>query len=74
MLPLRLEPIPEGFRVYAGDLLYGVVTTKTNDGTMKNGAVVWQDMPRGHWAIHFTSPSNGVEFLKSVIEAVLAAK
>lgn len=80
---MRFEPIPQGGRVYKGDLLLAVVTMRHHNSgesamsgeeakAFRAGAVVWTGMPPYGWSVHFTSPSLSVADAQAVLACIPA--
>lgn len=69
-------PIPEGFRIYKDKiLLCGILSTNQVDQELvkPGGGVVWKEMPRASWNIHWTSPQMSLDDLKAVLSGVPTA-
>jgi hypothetical protein len=66
---IRLEDVVNGHRLYRGDRLLAVTTTKHDQGMKgKLGEVHYEDMDPRHWRIHFTSPEMSVQDLIDVVD------
>jgi hypothetical protein len=71
MARFRLEEIPEGQRIWKDDLfLLGILSTSHHQGLVRAGAVVYEEMPRSSWQIHWTSATVSLEDITSVLALI----
>lgn len=82
-MSLKFDKINEGFRVYRGPHLVGIVTTNQHCTDPKKmsgeaaiehtkGVVQWEPMPKESWTVHLTSPSLSVDELKELAAGIPA--
>ena len=69
---IRYEKLPEGYRVYDGPLLVGILYTSHHRGAIKDGQVLYEPMPRDSWNIHWTSPQVSLPLLEAVLQGLPA--
>lgn len=69
-MSVKYEAIPEGYRIWKGAALMGVLFTSQHSSELKtaNGiGVVWEAMPQESWNIHFTNPNVSTDDLKDIV-------
>lgn len=65
-MEIKLERLPNGYRVYRSVFLLAVITTKQHTDLNRGGVIVWEALPPENWSIHWTSPAMSLEDLKAV--------
>jgi hypothetical protein len=59
-----------GFTCFKGDLKLALYLTHGDDGTVKNGVVVFKLLPPEMRTLYFTSPQIKVDDLKAILDSL----
>jgi hypothetical protein len=70
MQPITTDTVGEGYAIFCGPLKVAILTTRHNQGLVKNGIPIMEAMERSSWSLHFTSPSMRVELIAAILAAL----
>ncbi len=69
-IEITWERFLTGWLAYLGPLKVAVLGTKHDQGLVRNGAIIYEDMPRETWGLHFTSPQMSVTLLQAILASL----
>jgi hypothetical protein len=69
-MQITAEPTVNGYRLFNGPFLVATVNTLHDKGLRRDGAVIYEPLPRESWTVHLCAPSLSVADLQTIAASI----